>query len=193
MFLSNLEKYRIILASKSPRRQNLLRDLGITFETNTKDVEEIYPKHLEKQDIALYLAQLKADAFDAEITEQTIVITADTIVWLANKVLEKPKDLDDAKRMLRELSGKMHTVYTGVCITSKHKKVSFYASSDVYFKQLSEEEIDYYVHNFEPLDKAGAYGAQEWIGYVAIEHIEGSYFNIMGLPIHKLYEELSSF
>lgn len=193
MFLKNLAHYRIILASQSPRRQNLLKELGIAFDIVTKDVDEVYPDTLKAHDIALYLASVKSKAYESEINERTILITADTIVWLGDKVLEKPKDINDAKRMLRKLSGRMHTVYTGVCIATQHKKTSFYASSDVYFKNLDNNEIDYYAENFKPLDKAGAYGIQEWLGYIAIEHIEGSYFNIMGLPTHKLYEELRKF
>ncbi|MCW3084331.1 MAG: septum formation inhibitor Maf [Bacteroidetes bacterium] len=190
MTFEELKKYRFILASKSPRRQFLLKDLGIDFEVHTKDVDESFPEHLQAAEIPLYLCEKKAAAFDQELHDNTIVITADTIVWVNGQVLNKPENYDDAVRMLKLLSGKMHEVYTGVCIRSKNKTKSFYSLTNVYFKTLSDYEIDYYIRNYNPYDKAGAYGAQEWIGYIAVEKIEGSYFNVMGLPVRELYEEL---
>ncbi|MES2397336.1 MAG: Maf-like protein [Bacteroidota bacterium] len=191
--MKDLKKHNLILASKSPRRQYLMKELGLDFEVHTKDVDESFPENLKAQEIPLYLCQKKADAFNEELTDNTIVITADTIVWVDNQVLNKPENFDDAVRMLKLLSGKKHEVYTGVCLKSKHKTKTFYALTNVYFKELSQEEIEYYINNFNPYDKAGAYGAQEWIGYIAVEKIEGSYFNVMGLPVRELYEELLKF
>jgi len=188
-----LSSYKIILASKSPRRHFLLKGLDIDFTMITKDVEEIYPSQLVREEIPLHLCRLKADAFNNEMDDNTIVITADTIVWFDEHELNKPKVREDAIRMLSKLSGNMHEVYTGVCIKSKFKSIDFFVLSKVFFKKLSQEEIVYYVDNYKPYDKAGAYGAQEWIGYVAIERIEGSYFNVMGLPTKRLYEELVKF
>lgn len=191
--MEKLKKMNVLLASKSPRRQYLLKELGLNFEVKTKDVDESFPEHLQAQEIPLYLCRKKADAFDEELTENTIVITADTIVWVDNQVLNKPEHYDDAVRMLKLLSGKKHEVYTGVCLKSVSKIKTFYAKTDVYFKVLTDEEIDYYITNYNPYDKAGAYGAQEWIGYIAVEKIVGSYFNVMGLPVKELYEELIAF
>ncbi len=191
--MKDLKKHNLILASKSPRRQYLMKELGLEFEVHTKEVDESFPENLKAQEIPLYLSQKKADAFDEELTDNTIVITADTIVWIDNQVLNKPENFDDAVRMLKLLSGKKHEVYTGVCLRSKNKTKTFYALTNVYFKELSQEEIEYYINNFNPYDKAGAYGAQEWIGYIAVEKIEGSYFNVMGLPVRELYEELLKF
>lgn len=189
----DLDKYRFILASKSPRRQFLLKDLGLGFEVHTKEVDESFPGNLKAQEIPIYLCKKKAEAFDAELDDNTIVITADTIVWIDGQVLNKPEDFDDAVRMLKLLSGKMHEVYTGVCLRSNSKTKAFHSLTKVYFKTLSQSEIEYYISNYNPYDKAGAYGAQEWIGYIAVERIEGSYFNVMGLPLKELYEELLNF
>ena len=192
--LKNLLRKKIILASGSPRRQFLLKDLGLNIEIKTKNIEEIYPDNLKGKEIAIFLAELKANAFDtSEIPENSLLVTADTIVCLDDEVLQKPKDFEDAQRILRSLSGKEHEVISGVCIRSKTKMRSFYASTKVCFKELSKEEIDHYIQTYQPYDKAGAYGIQEWIGYVAIEKIEGSFYNVMGLPIQKLYEELLMF
>lgn len=193
MLQEKLKDYRIILASRSPRRHALLKGLDIPFEIQIKDVEEIYPPHLKREEIALYLCRLKAAAFDGEMEENDLVITADTIVWINEQALNKPVDFDDAVSILTRLSGNMHEVITGVCLKTKEKSISFYSLTKVYFKNLSQKEIVYYVNNYQPYDKAGAYGAQEWIGYVAIEKIEGSYFNVMGLPARMLYEELMRF
>ena len=193
MQFEELKKYTLLLASKSPRRHYLLKELGLDFEVRTKEVDESFPEQLKAAEIPLYLCEKKADAFDEELTDNTIVITADTIVWLDGHVLNKPQNFNDAVRMLQLLSGKMHEVYTGVCLKSKHKTTSFVALTKVYFKELSLEEIEFYIRNYNPYDKAGAYGAQEWIGYIAIYRIEGTYFNVMGLPVRELYEELLKF
>lgn len=193
MILEDLKKYKFILASKSPRRQYLLKELGLNFEVHTKEVDESFPDTLKAQEIPLYLCKKKADAFQEEIDESTIVITADTIVWVNEQVLNKPENYEDAVRMLELLSGQMHEVFTGVCLKSKNKTKTFYAVTKVYFKKLTKEEIDYYITNYKPYDKAGAYGAQEFIGYIAIDKIEGTYFNVMGLPLRELYENLLSF
>ncbi len=200
-FFDELNKYKIILASKSPRRQQLFNNLfpiykneGLNFEIKTKEVEEIYPENLKEEQIALYLSELKANAFkNEELDCNTIVITADTIVCLNNNILDKPKNYEEAVKTLKLLSGNKHTVITGVCIKSTNKIKSFYVSTDVYFKHLSLDEINFYVKNYKPYDKAGAYGIQEWIGYIGIEKIEGSFYNVMGLPTNRLYEELLDF
>lgn len=193
MQFEELKKHTLLLASKSPRRHYLLKELGLDFEVRTKEVDESFPEQLKAAEIPLYLCEKKADAFDEELTDNTIVITADTIVWLDGHVLNKPQNFNDAVRMLQLLSGKMHEVYTGVCLKSKHKTTSFVALTKVYFKELSLEEIEFYIRNYNPYDKAGAYGAQEWIGYIAIDRIEGTYFNVMGLPVRELYEALLKF
>ena len=193
MQFEELKKYKLLLASKSPRRQYLLKELGLDFEVRTKEVDESFPEQLKAAEIPLYLCEKKANAFDEELTDNTIVITADTIVWVNGHVLNKPQNFDDAVRMLQLLSGKMHEVYTGVCLKSKHKTTSFVALTKVYFKELSLEEIEFYIGNYKPYDKAGAYGAQEWMGYIAIDRIEGTYFNVMGLPVRELYEALLKF
>ncbi|MGE5424780.1 MAG: Maf family nucleotide pyrophosphatase [Syntrophothermus sp.] len=187
-------KYSLILASQSPRRQFLLKELGIEFETIIPDVEENYPPHLSPVEIARYLAGLKADHFDAGLlTEAKLLVTADTIVSIGDEILGKPGSVEEAKEMLGKLSGKKHEVVTGVCLRSKDKKKIFHVISSVWFKELSDEEIDFYIENFKPFDKAGSYGVQEWIGYIGISHIQGSFFNIMGLPVKELYEELKAF
>lgn len=193
MFLQNLEKYEIILASKSPRRQQLLSDLGLKFTVRSMDIMEEFPEGLGMTEVPIYLAELKAEAFRRHLQKNQLVITADTIVWLEGQVLGKPVDYADGFRMLSELSGKKHEVVTGVCLLSAEKKTSFFALTDVWFKPLSDKEIHYYLENYRPYDKAGAYGIQEWIGYVGINHIEGSFFNVMGLPIQSLYEQLKTF
>ena len=193
MFLQNLEKYELILASKSPRRQQLLRDLGLNFSVQSMDIPEVFPESLGMTEVPVYLAELKAEAFRPQLKDNQLVITADTIVWLDGHVLNKPADYDEGFRMLSNLSGKKHQVITGVCLLSANKKVSFYALTDVWFKSLTDEEIHYYLVHYQPYDKAGAYGIQEWIGYVGINHIEGSFFNVMGLPIQSVYEHLKTF
>lgn len=187
------QKFEFILASQSPRRHFLLKELGLVFSVTSKNVEESFPSELKKEEIALYLSKLKAKAHAEDINDKTVVIASDTIVWINDHVLNKPLNETDAISMLKELSGKMHEVITAVTLCSKHKMHSFYSLTKVYFKRLSNEEIDYYVNTFKPMDKAGAYGAQEWIGYIGVERIEGSYFNVMGLPVKELYEELLLF
>ncbi|WP_068472336.1 Maf family nucleotide pyrophosphatase [Saccharicrinis aurantiacus] len=194
--MQNLNNYNIILASKSPRRSQLLSEIGIDFSVEIKeDVEEKYPSDLKHEDIAVFLSQLKAKPFLVDIQNDSskIVITADTIVCAKGKVLGKPKDKAEATEMLKLLSGIKHQVISGVTISSKQKVVSFSVSTDVYFKYLTEAEIEYYINNYKPFDKAGAYGIQEWIGMIGIEKIEGSYFNVVGLPVQRLYEELNQF
>jgi septum formation protein len=185
--------YNYILASKSPRRNQLLKSLGIEFEVKTKEVDEIYPDNLIKEEIPVFLAELKAEPFLADLSENDLLITADTIVWFEGKVLGKPKNKAEAIQMLHQLSGKEHQVISGVCLTTSFKRKSFYSISNVHFKTLTHNEIEYYVSEFKPFDKAGAYGIQEWIGSIGIIHIEGSFYNVMGLPIQKLYEEIQKF
>ncbi len=187
------KNYNIILASKSPRRKELLEGLNIPFEVVIHEVDEVFPDGLPIEEIPVFLAKLKAEPFLEEIKSNSLIITADTIVWIDGVVLGKPNDYEHASAMLRQLSGKKHVVVTGVCLTSKDKQVTFSASTDVYFKNLTDSEIDYYLKNYHPYDKAGSYGVQEWIGYIAIDKIEGSYFNVMGLPVKRLYEELAKF
>lgn len=190
--LNNLKKYKVILASGSPRRRELLSGLGIDYAIKVlPDVNEAYPEILKGEDIPLYIAREKAEAYLKEIESDELIITADTIVWLDNEVLGKPTDEQQAKVMLRMLSGKTHHVITGVCLTTSEFQKSFTTTTEVTFAKLSEEEIDYYVEKYRPLDKAGAYGIQEWIGFVGVEAINGSYFNVMGLPIQRLYKELA--
>ena len=189
--MDNLKKYKVILASNSPRRKELLAGLGVDYEVRTlPDVDESYPETLQGADIPLYIAKEKADAYVAMMQPDELIITADTIVWLDGKVLGKPRDREDALQMLRTMSGRTHEVFTGVCITTTDWQRSFTAQTEVRFATLSEEEIAYYVDNFQPMDKAGAYGVQEWIGFIGVENISGSYYNIMGLPVQKLYREL---
>lgn len=185
--------HRLILASKSPRRQQLLSGLGFTFEIVTREVDESFPSNLKAQEIPLYLSKIKAEAFHDLLDNNTVVLTADTVVWINDKVLNKPENEQEAFEMLKLLSGNMHEVFTGVTISSAFKQQSFFNKTNVYFKELSDEEIWHYIKNYQPYDKAGAYGAQEWIGYIAIEKIEGSYFNVMGLPVKEVYEELMKF
>jgi septum formation protein len=192
--LERLNQFEIILGSASPRRRFLLGELGMKFESlDNHNVEESYPDHLQAEDIPLYLAKLKARSYASFVKERTLLITADTIVWLNGEVIGKPLDKEDAKAMLHKISGKMHYVYTGVCLISLRKETSFTSESKVFFRNLTAEEIDYYVDRFNPVDKAGAYGIQEWIGYIGVERIEGSFFNVMGLPVQKLYSALVQF
>lgn len=182
---------KLILASNSPRRRELLSGLGLDFEVRVlQGIDESYPADLREGDIPLYISRAKAQAYLSSLSEDELLITADTIVWLDGEVLEKPKDEADACRMLRELSGKTHQVFTGVCLTTKEKQVAFSCPTDVTFARLDEEEIRHYVETYRPLDKAGAYGVQEWIGYIGVERVEGSYFNVVGLPVQRLYQTL---
>ena len=189
--LDNLEKYKVILASGSPRRRELMAGLGVNYEVRIlPDVDESYPDTLQGEEIPLYIAKEKADAYIPMMQPDELIITADTIVWLDGKVLGKPRDREDALQMLRTMSGRTHEVFTGVCITTTDWQRSFTAQTEVRFATLSEDEIIYYVDNFKPMDKAGAYGVQEWIGFIGVENTSGSYYNIMGLPVQKLYREL---
>ncbi len=185
--------YNIILSSKSPRRKQLLEQLGIEFTIKTKDTDEEFSDVLKAQNIPLFLSEKKADALNGDIQKNELIITADTVVWINNKVLNKPADANEAFEMLSLLNGKMHQVFTGVCLKTLEKKISFYDETKVWFSKLTDEEIRFYIANYKPFDKAGSYGAQDWIGLVGVEKIEGSYFNVMGLPIHKLYSELKCF
>ena len=186
--LHNIAGYKIILGSQSPRRQELLRGLNLNFEVKVMDVEENFPPEMVGVDIPMYLAEKKANAYD--IDDNTLLITADTIVWHEGMVLGKPTDKATAKQMLKQLSGKTHQVITGVCICTRAKRRVFHVISEVRFASLSATEIDFYLEHYKPYDKAGSYGVQEWIGYVGVEHINGSYFNVMGLPIQRVYNEL---
>lgn len=189
--LDNLKKFNIVLASNSPRRKELLAGLGVDYVVRTlPDIDESYPEHLGGEAIPAFIAREKANAYQAMIQPGELIITADTIVWLDGKVLGKPLDKAEAIEMLRTLSGQSHQVFTGVCLTTCEWQKSFTAMTQVKFSTLTEEEIAYYVEKFAPLDKAGAYGVQEWIGFVGVEAIAGSYYNVMGLPIQKLYQEL---
>lgn len=186
-------KYKFVLASKSPRRQELLKGIVPEFDIMLRDTAESYPDTLQGAQIVEHLAKLKASAFEGELADNQLLITADTIVWIDNQVLGKPQNRAVAIEMLRQLSGRKHTVYTGVCLKTTQKERMFSAATDVYFRQLSDDEIAYYVDTYKPFDKAGSYGIQEWIGYVGIERIDGSYFNVMGLPVQRLYQELKKF
>lgn len=191
MVLDNLKKYRIILASNSPRRKELLGGLGIDYEVKVlPGIDESYPDSLKGEEIPVYIASEKAAAYRAVMQENDLIITSDTIVYLDGEVLGKPRDAADAARMLRLLSGKTHQVITGVCITTQAFQKSFAAVTEVTFDTLSEEEIDYYVSKYAPMDKAGSYGIQEWIGFIGVTGMKGSYFNVMGLPVQRLYKEL---
>jgi len=193
MTIDDINRYRIILASRSPRRQQLLTELGLNFEVVIKDWAEDYPATLKGEEIALFVAERKADYFRPDIKSGEIVITADTIVWCDDKVLDKPDGYHDATRILNEISGKTHEVITGVCLLALNKKRLFSSTTKVIFEKMTTGEIDYYVREFKPFDKAGAYGIQEWIGISACSRIEGSYFNVMGLPVHMVYRELKKF
>ncbi len=194
MLPENTKKYKIILASNSPRRQQLLHEMGISFEVRVKPVDEVFPPKLSKEAVAIFLCELKANAFLAdEFEDDELLITADTIVCLGDEILNKPNDREHAIDMLTKLSGRKHEVITGVCLMSKEKMTSFAVSTLVYFRELSKEEIVYYVDVFQPFDKAGSYGIQEWIGFVGITKIEGSYFNVVGFPTEKIFEALKNF
>lgn len=190
MLREKLKDYNIILASGSPRRQTFFKELDIDFTILVKEVNEVYGDNLIHSEITDYLSQLKASVFE-DLLEKDILITSDTIVWKDGKPLEKPADFNEAKKMLQTLSGDMHEVITSVCFTSKKFTKTVHDVTKVWFKKLSEEEIDYYIKNYQPFDKAGSYGIQEWIGYIGIERIEGCYFNVMGLPTRLVYKTLT--
>ncbi len=184
-------KYQIILGSHSPRRKELMKLLGIPFNAISLNTDETFPPHLQAEKIAEFLAEKKSLVYS--LRDNELLITADTIVWINQQVLNKPADAEEAKKMLRRLSNNVHSVFTGVCIRTKHQKLIFSDESKVYIKWLSENEINYYIEKYQPLDKAGAYGVQEWLGATSITGIKGSYFNVMGLPVHLLYQYLQPF
>jgi septum formation protein len=187
----NLTKYHIILASNSPRRRELLGGLGIPFKVKVlPDIAERYPEELPVEEIAEYIACEKAAAYSQVMAPDDLVITADTVVIARGEVMGKPVDASDARRMLQKLSGCSHQVVTGVCLTTRQVQRHFSVTTNVTFKQLSDEEIAYYIEHYRPFDKAGAYGIQEWIGYIGVTGLEGSYFNVMGLPVQRIYTEL---
>ena len=189
--LDNLNKYKVVLASNSPRRKELLSGLGIEYTVRTMpDVDESFPDSLKGEEIPAYIANEKAKAYQSIMKKDELVITADTIVWIDGQVLGKPETKMEAVNMLKTLSGRKHQVITGVCLTTIEWQKSFTATTDVTFAELTDEEIEYYVHRYSPMDKAGAYGVQEWIGFIGVQKIDGSYFNVMGLPIQRLYGEL---
>lgn len=182
---------RLLLASNSPRRRELLAGLDIPMEVvRLKDIDETHPAHLQGGDIPLHIARLKMNAYDLELLPGDVLITADTIVWTEGEELGKPRDAEDARRMLRLLNGRTHQVFTAVCLRSALDHSEFVCQTDVTFAQLTDQQIDYYISTYKPFDKAGAYGIQEWIGYIGCTRLEGSYFNVMGLPVQKLYTQL---
>ena len=190
MLKEKLKDYTIILASGSPRRHQFFKEMELDFEVRLKSVEEIYPPELKAAEISDYLAKLKAEVFKNELVENDILITSDTVVWYKNESLAKAADNLEAESILKKLSNDWHQVITSVCFTTSERQIILNSITEVKFKNLSHEEIQYYIENFKPYDKAGAYGIQEWIGFIGIESIEGSYFNVVGLPVHKLYEAL---
>jgi len=192
--LENISGYNLILASNSLRRKELMSNLGLTFIVKTlNDIDESYPDNLKGSDVALYIASKKAETLRRIIKKNDLVVTADTIVCRSGQIFGKPKDQTDAVRMLNDLSGKSHWVYTGVCLASRDYKHSFAVGTEVFFATLTDEEIFWYIEHYQPFDKAGAYGIQEWIGFIGVERISGSYSNVMGLPVQQLYTELKNF
>ncbi len=192
--LAQLQEIKILLASGSPRRQNLIKGLNIPFEVvQPPDIKEDYPTDLDLFNVPSFLAKKKAGNYSEHLKPETILLTADTVVLCGNKILNKPGNYDEAFEMLSNLSGNKHTVITGVCLKSQLKEHVFSSITDVYFSELSEEEIRFYLSKYQPYDKAGAYGIQEWIGYIGVDRIDGSFFNVMGLPLHSLYAEIKNF
>lgn len=193
MILENLKKYQVTLASNSPRRKELLSGLNLDYKVKIlPDIDETYPDTLKGEDIPLYIARKKAEAYKSIMSKNELIITADTIVYTDGEVLGKPKDEADARRMLHALSGRSHQVITGVCITTSRFQRSFASVTEVTFDTLTDEEIDFYISTYNPMDKAGAYGIQEWIGFIGVSKLNGSYFNVMGLPVQRLYRELKN-
>lgn len=191
MLKNKLQKYKLVLASGSPRRQQFFKDLDLDFEIRLKEIEEVFPPELKREEITNYLAELKANAFEGELKNDEILITSDTIVWHKDKALGKPKDAQDAFEILKSLSDATHEVITSVCFKTNFDIEVIYEVTRVTFNKLSDEAIRYYIENYKPFDKAGAYGIQEWIGFVGVSKIEGSYANVMGMPTDKVYEYLS--
>lgn len=193
MILENLKKYQITLASNSPRRKELLSGLNLDYKVKIlPDIDETYPDTLKGEDIPLYIARKKAEAYKSIMSKNELIITADTIVYTDGEVLGKPKDEADARRMLHALSGRSHQVITGVCITTSRFQRSFASVTEVTFDTLTDKEVDFYISTYSPMDKAGAYGIQEWIGFIGVSKLNGSYFNVMGLPVQRLYRELKN-
>lgn len=192
MLRNKLKQYQIILASGSPRRQQFFKDLDLDFEIRLKEIEEIFPPELKREDITNYLAELKAAAFEGELKDNEILVTSDTLVWHNEKALGKPKDSQDAFEILKSLSNATHEVITSVCFKTNIKTEVIFEITKVTFNELSNEAIEYYIENYKPFDKAGAYGIQEWIGFIAVRKIEGSYANVIGLPVDKVYQYLSN-
>ena len=189
-----MKNYRLVLASNSPRRKELLAGLGMPFEVRVlQDIDEHYPENLPVNEVARYIAKEKADAYQRIIAPDELIVTADTVVIVGDEILGKPVDETDAVRMLHLLSGRTHQVTTGVCLLTAEKESCFDVTTDVTFKALSDEEIHYYVDNYRPFDKAGAYGIQEWIGYIGVTGLHGSYYNVMGLPVQRIYQELTKY
>jgi septum formation protein len=184
--------YQIILGSGSPRRQQFFKELGIPFTVRLKDVEEIFPTDLKAEEIPIYLSKLKATTFET-LSEDELLITSDTIVWFENEALGKANSAEEASRMLHRLSGKTHQVITAICFTTKHEQTIVHDVTKVTFENFDDHEIDFYINHFKPFDKAGAYGIQDWIGLIGVKYLEGSYFNVMGLPTHVLYQTLLRF
>lgn len=193
IILPNLKQYKIVLCSNSPRRKELLKGLGLNFQTRIIDgIDESYDKSLPGEDIAKMISEKKAESYKATMFSDELIITADTIVYVDGEVLGKPQNKIDAARMLKMISGKCHDVITGVCLLTSNKRISFSVKTKVSFAQITDDEISFYIENYKPYDKAGAYGIQEWIGYIGVDSIQGSYFNVMGLPVQKLYSELKN-
>lgn len=193
IILPNLKQYKIVLCSNSPRRKELLKDLGLNFQTRIIDgIDESYDKSLPGEDIAKMISEKKAESYKATMSSDELIITADTIVYVDGEVLGKPQNKIDAARMLKMISGKCHDVITGVCLLTSNKRISFSVKTKVSFAQITDDEISFYIENYKPYDKAGAYGIQEWIGYIGVDSIQGSYFNVMGLPVQRLYSELKN-
>lgn len=192
MLHDKLKNYKLILASGSPRRQQFFKDLDLDFEIRLKEIEEVYPPDLKREEITNYLAELKSNAFEGNLADNEILITSDTIVWHNEKALGKPKDKDDAFSILKSLSNSTHEVITSVCFKMKDKKEVIFDVTKVTFNSISDEAITYYIDKYKPFDKAGAYGIQEWIGFIGVSRIEGSYPNVMGLPVDKVYHYLSN-
>ena len=193
IILPNLKQYKIVLCSNSPRRKELLKGLGLNFQTRIIDgIDESYDKSLLGEDIAKMISEKKAESYKATMSSDELIITADTIVYVDGEVLGKPQNKIDAARMLKMISGKCHDVITGVCLLTSNKRISFSVKTKVSFAQITDDEISFYIENYKPYDKAGAYGIQEWIGYIGVDSIQGSYFNVMGLPVQRLYSELKN-
>ena len=193
IILPNLKQYKIVLCSNSPRRKELLKGLGLNFQTRIIDgIDESYEKSLPGEDIAKMISEKKAESYKATMSSDELIITADTIVYVDGEVLGKPQNKIDAARMLKMISGKCHDVITGVCLLTSNKRISFSVKTKVSFAQITDDEISFYIENYKPYDKAGAYGIQEWIGYIGVDSIQGSYFNVMGLPVQRLYSELKN-